>query len=1181
MRVCDLPSRFVNGARSTDERPAGNSGNSGNSGDPTQQTARDAAAAYSSATASATGSATAPNALRIPTQSPPALTDSTPDSNAPADGTRVKRGPVFSSCITDHGGTALAHYSIASEHFDQGDYAESKGLASGGLCEGMVREVMRRIDRIRDGSPGPTGVPGRVAMPMMSAVHDMRADARWSSAARPDLFSRIQRFQNSRTPTLAFNGYTRHEFISFRSSESRDSRMVRFFNHINSSLEHPNDMAYVQLSLETDNHRHDYGHAILVQRGAAGHYSIFDPNNGAYEYANWTDTRHALQDYMDTAFSHRSSPEDPILGGTRPMYRVVPFKMQQYSSTPPVTLPGQQSQTQPPALAPRPGAAGYGPPETLCDDQIYRQYAQSSNPITIDGLFPQGPGQAGVRRAAESMGSYVLQEVAAGRAPNLNAAANGLSLSLGNPNARADVVGDLNARESQYQSASTTELQDHTRHAGTLHVPNAEALVQDMRDKFGAPYIGEGGSTRFQNDLAVVDLNLGAGAAGGSRREPSRPVLIQRLQQSNDFATDLYQVYDPNFGVYTYRGFDDMSDALRRMYNAGYRDEGGVVSATTTWYSGQSGIEDTSLTTFQIPPSARAPNVTLDGVEHLVGQTHPGPHVAPRRDLPAAPDENHIALQDAFQKVDLKKRSTGLQTSGDPWVVFRPSMESPQSISSKGGFSAGSTPLRDVSLLTHDFDVAAHGGLTDSAGYLGTFEDPLTAIERQRQQPRQGFIYAIAPSPNMVDVNASLGRYTQQHDSHEFAAMGHIDSTQIMGWWRMEDLEQGRKNAFVANPEFRWDVYSHTPPAGAQPQLARFPMNSPAWQDPVYRPFAADRGLDGRPKDVIPKQDPNLTQASFYADAMMKIDQARDRQANGKDYRGPLTLKPYGGETDYIVYADGSDQPYIGKKSAVDQYPENKKQFALGGDGRFHYADDYQKVLLVGHDGYLYVGPIPSNPRLVNGVFHIDGSNPARLIHVEDGKYLTVGKSGWTPYVENYDTGSRSRWALTNPKGTIVRPPAVNFATFLWEKDFEARKKLFHFVQNPESQLPPGTSQFLTQGMPGSPDENPEEDLAHAVDHLQRFGGADVVIQTMMSENAAWIFRDGFYAVPVRRDLLEFRTLSGRTVLQAKVDLTNGKESWTRLGSISSYFHIDDDTWNDLKAREYRRFDLRYKLPAG
>lgn len=1075
---------------------------------------------------------------------------------------RVERGLGQSKCIMDRGGSALKEGAVDSEPIDQRNYPESQGQVHGGLCEGMVREVMRRVDQATGRGVPTTASPTGRMLPL-TAVQGMRADAGRSSPARDAMFTRINNFQNNRT-ALRFQHHTRQAPFTFDRTGSKKRRIERFLDSLHSSLQNPNDMAYIQLALVRGDMRR--GHALLIQRGSDNRYSIFDPNNGAFQYADWQHMAHALDGYLNSTFQTRQASGSPPSNVRENQYDVMPFKMQVYSTA-------RQTGKEVDELPPQQGAAGLGPPEADCDDGIYKEHATESSDISLDVLFPQGAAKSGLHSPNESVGGYVLQEVESGRAINLIAATTQLHGSLGNPYGHQNIVYALNVRHERCQTASTTILPNHTRHSGVLHTANAGDLVNDLRIHFSGPYVSED-ATRHRNDFAVVDLTLNPRAASGSSREPSRPVIIQRMNTTDDFTSDQYQVYDPNSGVFVYQGFDNLASTMRRIYDTGYSGEGGVHHATTTWYSNDSSIAGTSVPAAERRPPSPVRNVTLDRAEHAGGLEHvnDGAHVPERFNLPPEPADNRPSIQEYVRTHtdDLKKRSTDSQPDAEPRLLFRPSTETPEEVNRRGGFDAEWTPLSEINLQMHNFDVASHQGETDSAGYLGTFALPSVAVIRQQHQSRAGYIYVIAASPNMVDVNGSLGPHALERRDKEYAAMGHIDNTQIVGWWRTEDLHNNPAMKYTPNPHFRWDVYGHLRTAGAQPQLARFPIDSPAWQQPAYRPFATSRQLDGQTSAVIPKEDPNRTQAAFYLNAMMKLDQAAVKQSNGEDYRGPMTIQAYGGGQ-YILYTDGYDRPYIAKKSYADSYPENNRQFAMGDDGRFHFPKDYNKVLLVGSGGYLYVGPIPQHSWDLNGVFRFSGG---RLIHVKDNRYLNVGY-GSSPFVANYQNGSWSQWGLKDPAGHTVTPPTINRNSYSLEADAYNRRKLYAFSQDPDSALPAGATHFVTQmELLGFPIDN----MQPTVGYLQRYGGVEIIAPELFKENAAWLFKDGYYATATSENELEVRTVSGELIWQATYQ-GGTRWTWKQAGPVASTgFPISDEIWNGIRAREIGRLNLEDNL---
>lgn len=1057
-------------------------------------------------------------------------------------GPRVKRGPVLSKCIRDLGGDALKEGSIASEGFAQPEYKESRNQASGGLCDGMVREAIRRLDRGTSDQPTTPGSPGQRESTLISAVRAMRADTR-NAVSRREMFGRITNFQTGGAK-LGLSRYAPQPPITFAGVRDRNYRIDLFNHQTQNLLRHPNDIAYVQLSLESPTDRRDYGHAILIQRGVGNRYTIFDPNNGAFEYANWGNTEQALNRFMATAFRTRSSFDE--LEGD---YRVTPFKLQVYSTTP------SENRTPTPVLGPRPGAAGKGPPIPECENLIYQRHAASSNALSLDTLFPGGAARSGLRSPDESLATSALRAVADGRAQSLGIFIGSLRSLRNDPDARQRFINSSNYVHEHFQSASTSVLANYIRHSGMHRITTADDLLSELRTHFAEAYNSDSGPVALRNDFAVIDLSLSAEAGGTSRREPSRPVVVQRLNHSPDVARDHYELYDPNFGAYTYNNFDDLSAAIRGVYDGGYSAEGGVIGATTAWFAREADFAATGV---------RRADISLDNAERRAWSAPTVQLVTPRLDLPTAPPDSRPSIQTYVDKRLEFKRSTDSTLTADPWVLLRPSTDKPAEVAKRGGFDAAITPLRDVNLSLHNFDIASHEGETDSGGYLGTFETSGVAIDRQRHQSENGYIYAIAPSPNMVNVNASLGAHTLGAENHEFAAMGHIDNTQIFGWWETKDVKQGHLWHYHENPAFRWDVYRRTWTAGAQPQLARFPIDSAAWHEPEYKRFSA------------PRQEPNLAQAEFYLNTRLQVHQLAARQSAGKDYAGPMTLQGYGGNYPYILYADAGKNVWVYNKTYASNRPNSTTQFVMGEDGRFHFANNYNKVLRVESDDSLSVGTIPKDPRNLNGVFRLAGSNPFHLVHEENLKYLTVGLSWATPFLTDYDAGDRSRWKLTDQRGAEVTPLAVNKNSYL-HSTTGTPEQLYVFNQNPDSLLPPGATHFVTERLFDPFNGFNFLDYANLA---RSTGGLGMTISLLKSENAAWLFRDGFYAVPIGKNQLEVRTLGGKPVWRATVDPTTDHESYENLGPVSSGFKISDDVWNDLRFREDARLRLEETLPA-
>ncbi|WP_164708066.1 enterotoxin A family protein [Paraburkholderia phosphatilytica] len=212
--------------------------------------------------------------------------------------------------------------------------------------------------------------------------------------------------------------------------------------------------------------------------------------------------------------------------------------------------------------------------------------------------------------------------------------------------------------------------------------------------------------------------------------------------------------------------------------------DGGVTGTTTTWCANTARWTAHGLATVTANDRielSRAENTPLGDVLRTI-QGHANRSFVPvRAALPTEPSSEAPPVLSIREY--LKKRSTDDTGTSNPRILYRPSAITPAELEQRGGFSTEQALLRDVNLSTHNFDVANHKGLADSAGFLVTFAAPAAAIDRMKYPPQgDRYLYLAAPSPNMVDVNGSLGLFASGRDNHEFAAMGRIEYTQIYDW---------------------------------------------------------------------------------------------------------------------------------------------------------------------------------------------------------------------------------------------------------------------------------------------------------------------------------------------------------------------------------------------------------------
>lgn len=132
-----------------------------------------------------------------------------------------------------------------------------------------------------------------------------------------------------------------------------------------------------------------------------------------------------------------------------------------------------------------------------------------------------------------------------------------------------------------------------------------------------------------------------------------------------------------------------------------------------------------------------------------------------------------------------------------PSVVYRgmPAYQTPDYIKRDGGMVAsgidGHRPSPNQP--PPDFSLFAHAGGTDPGGataqtaYIFTSENIDIAFRAiETTSCSEGWLYHIAPTPNFINVNASLGQFSPFSADQEYAALGRIQWWQIISWQRME-----------------------------------------------------------------------------------------------------------------------------------------------------------------------------------------------------------------------------------------------------------------------------------------------------------------------------------------------------------------------------------------------------------
>ncbi|CAE6877500.1 hypothetical protein R69927_04771 [Paraburkholderia domus] len=830
-----------------------------------------------------------------------------------------------------------------------------------------------------------------------------------------------------------------------------------------------------------------------------------------------------------------------------------------------------------------------GTPETrqanAAIDSLYRP-ASSSQRITAESLArvrePGAQGPSPVYGFGTTMAVMASAASTPRGSSNLYDAAATLQHIHDNGGAGRDVV--LASIEGYHRggmwNGDERDLPSYIRHPGATGLRNGDAVVDDLAHHFSTPYNPHGEVMGHPETFALIGFGDHADSVPGHGDwRPVQTVAVQRLHTTGDYRNDSYALYHPYEGAFRYDNFNQLAYAVS-SYQLSYYETPGTGSVSTAYYAMQNVLQHPMATqrlgeaggSYGIPPLPVQPGGSTDNPPILGADMSWIAHVAvpsltpPRASLPPPPDFDQPGPS-GYQPPprDELKRSANTETERQPMALYRPSIVTPADLKKLGGFSAEQTPLSKVNLDMHNFDIAANPSVIDGAGYLGTFRKPETAQQNPALvDAKTGYVYAVAPTPNMVDVNATLGANARSTGTGEVAAMGRIDYTQIRGWQKMEN---GKLGKFTANPDYRWDVYDQTRIAGAQPQLARFSADNPAWGDSARRPYTTAQTDHGKTV-YAPRQDPNLVQANFYNHALEKIAYLNDQQAKGQDYRGPVELVAHNGAYGTLqanvhtpagqVFSpngpDHTDVTVTNSATDVNGY----HTFRMGDDGRFHtrvLGED--EVLRVGSNGYLYLDYAPKDPQSKNGVFRYMDN---RLIHEEDHKVLTYSHEGYA-YVSStsYDS-SYSQWKLTDGSNESYSPPkSINL---YYDDTSGSARTQYEFDKDPDSALPAGVAYFATH-IPNA---------SSAYEDTRSFMRQATLDQQQTADwlnrnQAALLFKDGFYLTATGDHTLEVRNLQGDTVTTVRTDAPPQADA----PDIKARHLVSDQTWARLQSEQDRR----------
>ncbi|PHH89146.1 putative enterotoxin [Cordyceps sp. RAO-2017] len=136
---------------------------------------------------------------------------------------------------------------------------------------------------------------------------------------------------------------------------------------------------------------------------------------------------------------------------------------------------------------------------------------------------------------------------------------------------------------------------------------------------------------------------------------------------------------------------------------------------------------------------------------------------------------------------------TGAGAGPGPEFVFRGDSREPETIKAEGGWLPWARPElsgRAYGLLNHERDERDALGRRDSV-YVSTTTSfdvaaRYAALNVRRNAAGRTYIYYLHASPNLVDVNGALANETRFWWQREFAAMGGLRWSQVVGWVRVD-----------------------------------------------------------------------------------------------------------------------------------------------------------------------------------------------------------------------------------------------------------------------------------------------------------------------------------------------------------------------------------------------------------
>ncbi|MCA3966640.1 enterotoxin A family protein [Vibrio vulnificus] len=286
---------------------------------------------------------------------------------------------------------------------------------------------------------------------------------------------------------------------------------------------------------------------------------------------------------------------------------------------------------------------------------------------------------------------------------------------------------------------------------------------------------------------------------------------------------------------------------------------------------------------------------------------------------------------------------------GGPSEFYRADSRNPEEIKkSKGLYPKGQDEFfehnrpMDISLFSHAQGTQT-GYVRYDDGYVST-SSSLRSAHLIGQSILSGFssyfIYVIAPAPNLMDVNRILGHYSPHPEENEFAALGGIPWSQVIGWYVVNSGVIG--NNIIRNRDYRRDLYSNLVPASPENayQFSGFPSGHLAWrQEPWinFAPVGCDNVTKGKESSCLKTQSEN---AYLYLQNIKTIIGLKKEVKYINNITSPNLTFP---KHDYIyrwVNLDNSDNTSLCGFN-LDANNDNKYITCLRNIGGFNFKNEF------------------------------------------------------------------------------------------------------------------------------------------------------------------------------------------------------------------------------------------------